>query len=427
MRGDDPLHAARQGGEAGRRLADADRCSTICACTRARPAPRKAAPKAIAAPARWCCGACAASELVYEPVNACIQFAGQVDGSEVVTVEDLARDGDAASGAAGDGRPSRLAMRLLHAGLRDGAVRALSRADGAPVDRAARQRLDRRQSLPLHRLSADRRCGARGLRGAAQRPVRGRRAGDTAARSPRSRDGDDVFVGDERAVLRRARQHRRRWPSSMTRNPDATLVAGATDVGLWVTKQLRDLPKIIWLGRVQGPRRDRGPARRGRASARWSRIAEAMPYLAAIDPRSRRADAPLRRHAGPHRRHRRRQHRQRLADRRHAAGADRARRDARRCSAATGARRCRSRISSSTTASRTARRASSCASVRVPKLGAGRAFPLLQGLQALRPGHLRRDGRVQLRARRHAHRGRAHRLRRHGGDAEARAQRRERR
>ncbi len=32
-------------------------------------------------------------------------------------------------------------------------------------------------------------------------------------------------------------------------NPDATLVAGATDVGLWVTKSLRDLPKIAFLGR----------------------------------------------------------------------------------------------------------------------------------------------------------------------------------
>ena len=34
--------------------------------------------------------------------------------------------GRTASGAAGDGRSSRLAMRLLHAGLRDGAVRAVS-------------------------------------------------------------------------------------------------------------------------------------------------------------------------------------------------------------------------------------------------------------------------------------------------------------
>ena len=30
-------------------------------------------------------------------------------------------------------------------------------------------------------------------------------------------------------------------------NPDATLIAGATDVGLWVTKQLRDLHKVIFL------------------------------------------------------------------------------------------------------------------------------------------------------------------------------------
>ncbi|MEL7179265.1 MAG: xanthine dehydrogenase small subunit [Pseudomonadota bacterium] len=32
-------------------------------------------------------------------------------------------------------------------------------------------------------------------------------------------------------------------------NPDATLIAGATDVGLWVTKQLRDLPQIAFLNR----------------------------------------------------------------------------------------------------------------------------------------------------------------------------------
>jgi len=32
-------------------------------------------------------------------------------------------------------------------------------------------------------------------------------------------------------------------------NPDATLIAGATDVGLWVTKDLSDLPKIAFLNR----------------------------------------------------------------------------------------------------------------------------------------------------------------------------------
>ena len=33
-------------------------------------------------------------------------------------------------------------------------------------------------------------------------------------------------------------------------NPEATLIAGATDVGLWVTKQLRDLPKPVFLNGI---------------------------------------------------------------------------------------------------------------------------------------------------------------------------------
>ncbi|WP_424987865.1 xanthine dehydrogenase small subunit [Microbulbifer sp. S227A] len=39
------------------------------------------------------------------------------------------------------------------------------------------------------------------------------------------------------------------------RHPDATLVAGATDVGLWVTKQLRDLDPVIFLNRCDDLRR----------------------------------------------------------------------------------------------------------------------------------------------------------------------------
>ena len=34
-------------------------------------------------------------------------------------------------------------------------------------------------------------------------------------------------------------------------NPDATLIAGATDVGLWITKQFRDLPKTAFLHRAK--------------------------------------------------------------------------------------------------------------------------------------------------------------------------------
>ena len=34
-------------------------------------------------------------------------------------------------------------------------------------------------------------------------------------------------------------------------NPDATIIAGATDVGLWVTKQLRDLDNVVFLHRCR--------------------------------------------------------------------------------------------------------------------------------------------------------------------------------
>ncbi len=38
---------------------------------------------------------------------------------------------------------------------------------------------------------------------------------------------------------------------SYKKNPDTQILAGGTDVGLWVTKQLRELPSIIYLGQVE--------------------------------------------------------------------------------------------------------------------------------------------------------------------------------
>ena len=57
----------------------------------------------------------------------------------------------------------------------------------------------------------------------------------------------------------------------------------ATDVGLWITKQLRDLPKIIWLGRVAGLDAIADGAREVTFGATATHAA-ALPYLAAIDP-----------------------------------------------------------------------------------------------------------------------------------------------
>jgi len=64
-------------------------------------------------------------------------------------------------------------------------------------------------------------------------------------------DHKDVFVGDE-AVFFAAPASLDALAALYARFPDATLVGGATDVGLWITKQLRDLKRVIWLGRVVG-------------------------------------------------------------------------------------------------------------------------------------------------------------------------------
>ena len=63
-------------------------------------------------------------------------------------------------------------------------------------------------------------------------------------------DGADVFIGDtERFFAAPASEDA--LAALYQRYPDATLVAGATDVGLWITKQLRGLPRIIHVGRVE--------------------------------------------------------------------------------------------------------------------------------------------------------------------------------
>ena len=93
------------------------------------------------------------------------------------------------------------------------------------------------------------------------------------------RDSEDIFIGSRERFFAA--------PAGITAlarlyyaNPEATLIAGSTDVGLWVTKQMRDLPKVIWLGRVKGldEIEDRGDAISFGAMVTHT---EAMPYLSA--------------------------------------------------------------------------------------------------------------------------------------------------
>jgi xanthine dehydrogenase small subunit len=66
-------------------------------------------------------------------------------------------------------------------------------------------------------------------------------------------------------------------------HPEATLIAGATDVGLWVTKQLRELTEVAFLGRCADLKRieDQGDALRVGAAVT---MADLLPVLADVHP-----------------------------------------------------------------------------------------------------------------------------------------------
>ena len=92
-----------------------------------------------------------------------------------------------------------------------------------------------------------------------------------------------MFVGGEEAFFAA--------PASLdslaalyARFPDATLVGGATDVGLWITKQLRDLKRVIWLGRVKGLDTIGEAADGALSFGAMVSLSDAMPRLAAIHP-----------------------------------------------------------------------------------------------------------------------------------------------
>ncbi len=107
-------------------------------------------------------------------------------------------------------------------------------------------------------------------------------AADTSGLLSFLSDNEDVFIGDDDRFFAA--------PGSIDslaelyeRHPDATIVAGATDVGLWITKQLRDLRKIIHVGRARGfdQVQDTGYELLIGAAATYATV---EPHLRAVDP-----------------------------------------------------------------------------------------------------------------------------------------------
>ncbi|HSU98885.1 MAG TPA: xanthine dehydrogenase small subunit, partial [Roseiarcus sp.] len=201
------------------------------------------------------CGACTvvlarlkAGRLAYEPFNACILLLGQLDGAELITIEDLASGGEL--------HPLQQAMVDAHASqcgfCTPGIVMSLFAAyhSGQPL---RYEELCDQLAGNLCRCTGYRPIIAAALQASAgQAPDRfAVTSEERGAALARLDDHPDVFVGDEAAFFAA--------PASLdslaalyARFPDATLVGGATDVGLWITKHLRDLQRMIWLGRVKG-------------------------------------------------------------------------------------------------------------------------------------------------------------------------------
>jgi xanthine dehydrogenase small subunit len=233
------------------------------------------------------CGACTvvlrrlvANTLVYQPVNACILLAGQADGAEVITVEDLA-EGDAL-------HPVQRALATQHGSqcgfCTPGFVMALFALYHAPRPGG----LDRARVNDWIAGNLCRCTGYRPIVDAALTACAGPPADRFAAQEATIRqslaaldDGEDVLVGEPAFFAAPASIES--LAALYLAHPDAVLVGGATDVGLWITKQLRDLPKIIWLGRVRGLD---AVAHEPEAITFGATVthAAALPHLASIDP-----------------------------------------------------------------------------------------------------------------------------------------------
>lgn len=201
------------------------------------------------------CGACTITEAVvdaqgqlqYRAINACIRFLPTLDGKLVWTVEGLVHDDETL-------HPVQQSMVDHHGSqcgfCTPGFVMSLYTLYAQGVRHPERRQVVNQLSGNLCRCTGYRPIIDAGL-DMGRYPQRGpdkqvaldqtRLLADMCAVPLSIRTGDQTYHAP-RSVSQLA--------ELMTRHPDAVLLAGGTDVGLWVTKQLRMLQHIVYLGDV---------------------------------------------------------------------------------------------------------------------------------------------------------------------------------
>ncbi|MBV8665031.1 MAG: xanthine dehydrogenase small subunit [Burkholderiaceae bacterium] len=199
------------------------------------------------------CGACTVvigelqdGQLKLQTVNSCIQLLPALDGKALFTVEDLKQ-------ADGTLHPVQQAMVDCHGSqcgfCTPGFVMSLwdlyLRSDGVPPQR---QEIVDALSGNLCRCT-----GYRPIIDAARRmcelpPARFDRQALAAALE--SLERDSMFSHEANGRHFYAPRTLAELVAVRAANPNACMLAGSTDVGLWVTKQMRDLGDIIYIGQV---------------------------------------------------------------------------------------------------------------------------------------------------------------------------------
>lgn len=180
-------------------------------------------------------------QIVYQPVNSCIQLLGSLDGKELISVEDLAtgpQDLHPVQSAMVEHHGSQCGFCtpgfimslfvLQHEGqnperqkINDALAGNLCRCTGyRPIVEAAKQ--------ACTSAAPERATGLHALLGS----------------------DSDVFIGDDNRFFA-SPTSRKSLATLINKFPQAVIIAGATDVGLWITKQLRELPQVIYLGQVK--------------------------------------------------------------------------------------------------------------------------------------------------------------------------------
>jgi xanthine dehydrogenase small subunit len=204
--------------------------------------------------------------LALRPVNACIRFLPTLDGKALLTVEDLAGPATAAGPSL---HPAQAALVACH-GSQCGFC-----TPGFAVSLAALYEQHRGAATPPARTAIADALAGNLCRCTGYRPILD--AGEQMFRLPAPAPGLDVeglaarlrALRDDAALVydgpdadgSGARQafvaprDLEALADAKADRPDARLLAGCTDIGLWVSKQFRPLGPIVYLGDVPALRR----------------------------------------------------------------------------------------------------------------------------------------------------------------------------